>query len=1040
MKIAVKKTIHILFIVFTFLAVKGQSSIYNDSPDAQYRLGIELLEKRQYGAAQEYFQYVYSHTDEQQYDMKANAYFYQGLCAAKLNNNNAAFLLKDFIRKYPIHSYVPRAYFEVSKFYFYKKQYKKALENFKEINERKIEQSDLAEYFFKKGYAYLVNGESDEAKSLLRSARKYEGDYQYKAIYYLAHIAYEEGQYIAALEDFISLKNLPEYSAIVPFYISQIYFIQKEYDTVVAMVPPLLEKSADKGELNRIIALSYYHLDKYSKALPYFEAYLATLPQSAFESDLSRNDLYAMGYTNYKTQNWGNAIEFLSQCVKEKDELSQNAYYVMGDCYLKLQKYPLATQSFLEASKSDFNPEIQEDALYNYAKLQYETASVPFNNAIKALENYIQHYPYSSRSAEATEYLAAIYASTKNYEEAVKSIEKLSEKSPAIMRSYQRCSHFRALELINNREYKKAEKMIEKSMTYALDPTINLSNLYWKAETQYRNEQYAKAYASFQIYHQTKGCQKDPNYIISYYSAGYSALKIEKYKEAQKSFETFLSYAHKIDNATYEADAKARLGDCYYMQKNLNTAIKYYGECEKMKLGNADYALYQEAKCYGYLQNDKKKIELLEKFTQYFPKSPYIDEVEFELASTYHAKHQYTIAINAYQNFIKKYPKSPYVRDAHNRLAQAYLNSQNTEMSIATFKKVIEQYPGSREAKDAMANLENIYTELGKTGDFFDYIKSKGNINISAERQDSVTYRAAESKYVKGNCEMAMQGFTDYLKQFPNGLFAANAYFYRAECAYGNKSYPDALNDYEYLLKNYRTENNETALRRAATITYNQNNYAQALTYFNDLLSYASNDNNRSYAYNGIMRCAYALGNYNEALEGAKGYIVSDKADPELTEDAELIAGKSAYELRDYNTAKKYLQKLAKRSSNDIAAEAAYYCALIEYTQGNYDECEKKIGEILEANYYSGYWLASTFILYGDFYVAKKNYFQARHTYQSIVDNYDGEDLRKVAQEKIDALDALENGKKNEQSKELKQTKETKGSKEPQNLRPIDEE
>ncbi|MBQ7550521.1 MAG: hypothetical protein IJT04_03205, partial [Bacteroidales bacterium] len=92
------------------------------------------------------------------------------------------------------------------------------------------------------------------------------------------------------------------------------------------------------------------------------------------------------------------------------------------------------------------------------------------------------------------------------------------------------------------------------------------------------------------------------------------------------------------------------------------------------------------------------------------------------------------------------------------------------------------------------------------------------------------------------------------------------------------------------------------------------------------------------------------------------------------------------------------------------------------------DECEKKIGEILEANYTSGYWLASTFILYGDFYVAKKNYFQARHTYQSIVDNYDGDDLREVARQKIAQIDEIENAKKQPKQQD------------PNSLRPIDED
>ena len=63
---------------------------------------------------------------------------------------------------------------------------------------------------------------------------------------------------------------------------------------------------------------------------------------------------------------------------------------------------------------------------------------------------------------------------------------------------------------------------------------------------------------------------------------------------------------------------------------------------------------------------------------------------------------------------------------------------------------------------------------------------------------------------------------------------------------------------------------------------------------------------------------------------------------------------------------------------------------------------------ILGSDYSSEYWYARTFILYGDLYKARGNYFQARHTYQSIVDNYAGEDLVKLAKEKIAEIDALE--------------------------------
>ena len=987
----------------------GQRPVAYDSPNYEYKTATELFQKGQYGAAQEYFQFVYENTTDQQYDLKTNSYFYQGVCAAKLNNGNAAFLLKDFIRKYPIHSCVPDARFYLARYYFFKKDYKRALENFDEIDERTVRNSDLAEYYFKKGYANLVKGDKDDAKYLFRKASEYEGPYQQKAVYYRAHIAYEEGQYIAALEDFKSLEGVKEFSATVPFYIAQIHFLDKDYETVVETAPDLLSQSTDKAELNRIIALSHYNLGNYEQADRYFEDFLALneKAKTGARVDLPASDCYAIGFTKYRRQQYKAAVDYLSKATKENDALAQSAYYIIGDCQIKAGQPRLSVQSFLEASKMDYDAEIQEDAYYNYAKLQYETASAPFSNAITALEDYVKRYPYSTRSEEATAYLAKIYASSRNYPEAIKSIEQLSSMSPEIMRSYQRCTHFRALQLINNKDYKNAGKMLEKSLKYPVDSKIHLSNLYWKAEALYRAEEYQKAYTAFQVYHKSNGVTSNPNYTPSLYSYGYAAMKSEAYREAQQSFEKYLATDVTEDN--YRADALARLGDCYFMQRKLQNAITNYEKCEKLKSLNADYALYQIGRCYGYLNNNTKKVQTMEKFTQLYGKSSYMDKVEYELANTYHSQNQYSKAISAYQEFIRKYPKSSYVREAHNKLAQAYLNSQETDKSIATFKKVIEQYPGSQEAKDALANLESIYTEQGRTGEFFEYIKSKGNISISPERQDSITYRAAESKYLKGNCEMATNGFNDYIKNFPEGYFIAEARFYRAECAYGRNSFDEALADYENLIQNYRTSHNEVALRKAASILFNKGEFQRALDYFKELLACATNENNSSYAYNGIMRCAFELKNYQEAFDGAKGYLTSPSADPEYKEDAQLIAGESAYFLRNYTAVKKYLAPLAKKSTSDISAEAAYYCALSEFTQGNLDECEKEIGEILEASYTSGYWLASTFILYGDFYFAKENYFQARATYQSIVDNYDGEDLRQVARGRIAKIDAIEN-------------------------------
>lgn len=1005
MRFSTKNIFLFTSLLFIFIYLPAQRPIYYDAPEYQYKIAVELLQKEKFGSAQQYFKEVYENTFDKQQDIKSNSYFYMGICAAQLYNEDAIFLLKDFIRQYPVHSFVPEAYYYLGKFYFYKKQYKKVLESFSNIDERHVRPSELAEFRFKTGYSYFATKNYDEATALLNQARLAEGPYQKRAIYYLAHIAYQNQNYESALEDFLLLKDDPEYQDLVPYYIVQIYFLQKRYEELISVAPSLFEKTNDKNksDIARSLALSYYNLGMYKNAEEYFNFYLNDKKNTP-----DRNDNFAAGFTFYNTENFKDAITYLSRTTKDTiDIITQTALYVIGDCYLKNQQLPQAKQSFLEASKLDISNEIQEDALYNYAKLEYETSSQPFNNAIKALEEYMNRYPYSSRSQEAQSYLSTIYMSTKNYQGAIKSLEKISGKSPTLLRAYQRCTYFRALELIDNKDYKKAISLLDKSLSYPLDETINLSAYFWKGESQYRNSQFSEALQTLKTYQKQHNASNDENFINSYYTIGYSALKLKKYREAETAFNKVLNSSVASNNTSMQADATARIADCYFMQKKINQALNYYEKCGNLNDNNGDYALYQQAKCQGYLRNNNKKITLLENFLNKYKRSAYIDDAEFELASTLHTENRYSQAITAYQNFIDKHPKSKYIRQAYNKMAQAYLNTKNTDMAINTFKFVFENYQGSQEAKDALNNLENIYTELGTTGEFFDYISHR-NYNYSEGKQDSVSYKSAENKYLIGDCEMAIRGFDSYLSKFPKGLFAANAYFYKGECEYGNKSYEKALESYISLLEQYNTENNEIATKKVSSILFNKKDYAQAQYYFSKLTDCATSSQNVIYGNNGMMRCSYELTQYRKSLVAAENLINNSAVDEELLNEALLYAGRDLIFLEEWDNAKKYLTRLAKNGNNDICSEAAYLLAKIELMNNNLSACEEKIKDVIGGDYRSEYWIAKTFILYGDYYKAKENYFQARYTFQSIVDNYEGEDLRQEARNKIAEIDALE--------------------------------
>ena len=96
-----------------------------------------------------------------------------------------------------------------------------------------------------------------------------------------------------------------------------------------------------------------------------------------------------------------------------------------------------------------------------------------------------------------------------------------------------------------------------------------------------------------------------------------------------------------------------------------------------------------------------------------------------------------------------------------------------------------------------------------------------------------------------------------------------------------------------------------------------------------------------------------------------------------------------------------------------------YNIAFIQYRQGNYDESEKLVFELINQVPSYDYWIAKGFILLADDYMKAGNTFQAKQTLQSIIDNYEGAELKKVAQDKLNEI--LEKEKIEEQKKAQKE-------------------
>ena len=115
----------------------------------------------------------------------------------------------------------------------------------------------------------------------------------------------------------------------------------------------------------------------------------------------------------------------------------------------------------------DFDPKIQQDALFNFAKVTFELSLNPFNEAIRAFELYIRTYPAADNVDEAYNYLVMAYLGTRNYSMAMTSIEKIKKRDENIDKAHQKVAFYRGLELYKNLRFDEAVDALEISLEYA---------------------------------------------------------------------------------------------------------------------------------------------------------------------------------------------------------------------------------------------------------------------------------------------------------------------------------------------------------------------------------------------------------------------------------------------------------------------------------------------------------------------------------------------------------------------------------------------
>lgn len=966
----------------------GQRSYQFDAPNRLFVEGKELFSLKNYSGCIDKLEAYKQHSTDA--DLIQEADYMLVYSAYEQGRPNAVELLKDYLDVYPASRHADEVNFLIGSAHFGQGEYQKAIFWFNESNIDMLSPEQQEVYCFRLAYSLLQIGDMEKARGYFARIEQIGTKYREASTYYVAYIDYATGKYNNALVEFTRLKDLPDYKERSLYYITQIYFIQNKYEKVISEGKELLASypdSENNSEVYRIMGNAYYHLGNEDQAINMLSKYV-----SSTDSPL-RGDLYILGVCYYNKGNYSSAVNALGRTVRENDALSQNAYLYLGQSYLKLKDKNNARMAFEAAATSSFDKQVKEAAMYNYALLIHETAFTGFGESVTIFEDFLNDFPNSKYADKVNDYLVEVYLTTKNYQAALNSIDKIKHPSTKILEAKQDILFQLGTQAFTNMELDKAVDLFSRAISLGAYNLESRNDAYfWRGESYYRQGEYNKAISDYRTYLNNIRQRNTDMYALAHYNLGYSYFKLKEYGEALNRFRQYVNLESNQQTPAY-ADAYNRIGDCLFHNRQFAMAEENYTRAAQLQPSAGDYSVYQKGFLLGLQKDYKGKISVMDRLIREFPESQYVDDALFEKGRSYVLLDNNQAAAASFEQLMRDFPQSSLARKAGVQLGLIYFNDNQPEKAADAYKSVISNYPGSEEAKVALQDLKSVYIELNDINSFAAYANSLGgNVRFEVSVQDSLTYLAAEKLFMRGDNEGARRSLTNYLQTFPQGAFSSNANFYLASIAFAKKDLEEAKRLFSLVLESGDTKFREESWARKAEIEYLDKDYAAAMESFKHLQAVAENPENKEAAKLGLMRCAELTGQPQEALLAANDLLKEPKLSPEIMSEARYVRAKAYISLKQENKALADLKEISKDTRTIHGAEAKYLLAQLYYDNKDDKNAETVLMNFIENGTPHQYWLARGFILLADIYIRQGDDFQARQYLTSLQNNYKGDD------------------------------------------------
>ena len=942
-------------------------------PD-RYRLATELYVNGMFERAGTLFGEIYAETG----DVTAGGY--EVLCSVRLQEVGNETLADEYVASHPYSALVPQIHFYKALNLFDRQEYKSAAAEFALIREKSLPEDLVAEYAFKQAYAYFEEGDLAKAKDLFEKGEKrIQSDYTAPSRYSLGYINYSMKNFDEAFDWFEKASRDPRFTEMSNSYMVECRFMKKDFSYVLKNGVKIFENAPKERQrhLARIISESYLAKGDTDKAKEYYDV------ARGGDNDMDRNDYFYAGSLLYAAGDYKGAIENYSLMRNRTDSIGQIANYNMAYSHIRTGNKVAALDEFKEASQLSFNPDIQEDAHFNYAKLSFD-----LNHNPSVFNDYLSKYSDKKKGDRIYSYMALASLYSRDYAGAVEAYSNIDLLDKDQKANYMKANYLRARQLVETGSWRDAVPYLRASSFYSdkRSPFSQLSR-YWLAESYYRSDQFDKALETLKDLYNNSALEGKPEGGLIPYDMAYCYFRFGDYDTAAKWFDEYLQGR---DPAEGE-DAASRRADCDFVRKDYKTAAAgYEAALRRFPFKNNLYPNYRAGIAYGLLGDMNGKIKVLSKALDSRPSAEYYSDAMFELGRAYVAAGRNDDAVSAFTKLGSSTGDKTIAARSLIELGMISRNMSEYDQALGYYKRVISEMPGTEYARDALLAIESIYQSQGRTDEYLDFADKAGVIKEKSDSEkENMYFNAAEQVFLTENYNKALASLQTYLERYPSGQKVPVAEFYVAEC-YRNIGKKEQACDWyrKSMEKGEGSSFAETAILNFSRLSYELQRYKDAFGGYSSLLQDAKIENNKHTARVGMMRSAYKAGEW-ESARSCSGKVRADgKSSAAEIREADYIEAKSLLSMNEREAAFEIFTRLSASPATSEGAEAAYMIIQDACDQGKYDVVEKKVYAFAEKAGDQSYWLAKAFIALGDSFAEQDNLTQAKATFESVLNGY----------------------------------------------------